>query len=208
MAVLAKSVARLTVSGSTIRSGAGGQGGSGAAPLDGSPGGSGGQGAPGVSSFLDTAGSGGVGGGGGAGGQGGSGGGGAGGSSIGLLTVRVGSVVVSDSQITGGQGGMGGAGGFASAAGASGAAGGSGGVGTDDRRGERAAQSSGGDSIGWRDDSAATREITGSRITAGGGTRDRHDVLSSCRHCGPGSVRRDGYSVHAPVAQLDRAGPF
>jgi hypothetical protein len=167
VALLARAVERLTVSGSTVRGGTAGQGGAGGAPLDGSHGGSGGQGAPGVTSLLDTAGSGGHGGGGGAGGQGGWGGGGAGGPSIGLMTVDVGSAIVADSRIMGGDGGIGGAGGFPSAAGANGVTGGAGGIGTGDLRGERAAQSSGGDSIGWRDDSDTTREITESRITAG-----------------------------------------
>ena len=171
VALLARKVERLTFTESTLRGGAGGQGGSGAAPLDGSPGGSGGQGAAGVSSFLGTAGSGGGGGGGGAGGQGGFGGGGAGGPSIGLLTVEVDKVVVFESQVSGGPAGNGGSGGLGSAAGASGttggSGGGSGGVGPGDRPGVRATPASGGDSIGWRDDGEAAREITDSKISAG-----------------------------------------
>ncbi len=158
---------RLEVRGSLVEAGGGGAGGAGSAPLAGSSGGDGGAGAPGVSSFLDTAGAGGNGGGGGAGGQGGWGGGGAGGFSIGLITRNVGRSVVADSTVRGGQGGRGGEGGFASYAGAPGLDGAGGGSGRGEFESELAAQSSGGNSIGWLDDGDGRREISGSTIVAG-----------------------------------------
>jgi hypothetical protein len=167
IALFIADVARFELSNSIVQGGAGGQGGLGGNPLNGAQGGDGGRGGLGVSSFLDTAGAGGNGGGGGAGGQGGWGGGGAGGPSIGLLTVDVGSAVVSKTTIRAGQGGNGGAGGLASAGGDPGEDGGARGVGLGPARGAVAAQSSGGDSIGWRDDGAANRDIAGSTIRAG-----------------------------------------
>ncbi|MFZ9040923.1 MAG: hypothetical protein ACO225_04515 [Ilumatobacteraceae bacterium] len=93
-----------TISGGTAgRGGAGGGGGRGAA------GGAGGAGGDGESDGDTSAGAGGSGGAGGAGGRGGSGGAGAGGTSVGLLTARVGGLVLLDSTITGGAGGGGGA---------------------------------------------------------------------------------------------------
>jgi hypothetical protein len=167
VAVWVIDVERLEVRGSIVEAGGGGAGGAGGAPLAGSAGGGGGAGAPGVSSFLDTAGSGGNGGGGGAGGQGGWGGGGAGGPSIGLLTHNLGRAVVADSTVRGGQGGQGGSGGQKSYGGAAGMDGAAGGSGRGDLESDVAPQSSGGDSIGWRDDGDTRREISGSTITAG-----------------------------------------
>ena len=171
IALLLSDVEQVLVRDSIVVGGVGGVGGEGGMPLDGSAGGAGGLGAPGVSSFLDTAGSGGNGGGGGSGGQGGWGGGGAGGPAIGLLTVNVDAAVISDSEVRGGQGGSGGEGGKSSAGGDpgddGGATGGLGGSGLGEARSEVAPQSSGGDSIGWRDDGDARREVSGSTIVAG-----------------------------------------
>ncbi len=167
IALYVRDVATFQLQNSVVVGGVGGGGGDGGTPLNGSFGGDGGLGAPGVTSFLDTAGSGSNGGGGGSGGQGGWGGGGSGGPSIGLLTIDVGTVLVSDSEIRGGQGGSGGAGGQPSAGGDPGTEGGAGGAGLGASRSGMATQSSGGDSVGWRDDSDAQREIVGSTMTGG-----------------------------------------
>jgi hypothetical protein len=171
IALLLSEIEQVVLRDSIVVGGVGGDGGEGGVPLDGSSGGAGGLGAPGVSSFLDTAGSGGHGGGGGSGGQGGWGGGGGGGPAIGLLTVNVDAVVISDSEVRGGQGGSGGEGSKRSAGGDhgddGGATGGLGGSGRGEAGGEIAPQSSGGDSIGWRDDGDARREVSGSTIVAG-----------------------------------------
>jgi hypothetical protein len=169
--VMLVDVERVTIVESSILGGIAGDGGTGGNGASGRAGGPGGVGAPAVSSSTDTSGAGGGGGGGGAGGQGGQGGGGAGGASVGLITARVGEVVVSDSEIRGGSGGAGGVGGLGGAAGAAGATGSgrNGGAGGQTSSGARSASGTpakGGDSIGWWD-TGAERTVEDSTVAAG-----------------------------------------